>query len=305
MCRICRTSCGRHMRSWTADTVMFMNSFFIYPNTRKDGALALLPQVCAQLGRADLRLMLPSRLRTMAPEIEGVDYLEPEAAIRSADVAIVLGGDGTMLRIAREAARHDLPLLGINVGHVGFMTELEPGELGEMEKLFKGYYSIDSRMMLHVSVIRNQRVVYENDALNDIVIANGAAFRVVRVCISADDEEVTQFNGDGVIVATPTGSTAYGLSAGGPVIEPSAENLVVIPICAHALTAKSFVFSPERRIMLAASCEGGSEVFISADGGQGFAVRPDDRVIITHSPLRTRLVRLKGLSFYKILQQKL
>ena len=284
---------------------MFMKSFFIYPNMRKGDAVALVPQVCARLRRDGVRLILPMQMRAAAPEVPGADYMETDEAIRVADAAVVLGGDGTMLRIARAAAQNDVPLLGVNVGHVGFMTELEPGELGEMEKLFDGYSSIDSRMMLHVSVIRNQRVVYENDALNDIVIAKGTAFRVVRVCISADDEEVTSFNGDGVIVATPTGSTAYGLSAGGPVIEPSAENMAVIPICAHALTAKSFVFSPERRIMLTASCEGGSEVFVSADGGQGFAVRPDDRVIITHSPLRTRLVRLKGISFYKILQQKL
>lgn len=284
---------------------MFMKSFFIYPNMRKGDAVALVPQVCARLRRDGVRLILPMQMRAAAPEVPGADYMEIDEAIRVADAAVVLGGDGTMLRIARAAAQNDVPLLGVNVGHVGFMTELEPGELGEMEKLFDGYSSIDSRMMLHVSVIRNQRVVYENDALNDIVIAKGTAFRVVRVCISADDEEVTSFNGDGVIVATPTGSTAYGLSAGGPVIEPSAENMAVIPICAHALTAKSFVFSPERRIMLTASCEGGSEVFVSADGGQSFAVRPDDRVIITRSPLRTRLVRLKGISFYKILQQKL
>lgn len=284
---------------------MFMKSFFIYPNMRKGDAVALVPQVCARLRRDGVRLILPMQMRAAAPEVPGADYMETDEAIRVADAAVVLGGDGTMLRIARAAAQNDVPLLGVNVGHVGFMTELEPGELGEMEKLFDGYSSIDSRMMLHVSVIRNQRVVYENDALNDIVIAKGTAFRVVRVCISADDEEVTSFNGDGVIVATPTGSTAYGLSAGGPVIEPSAENMAVIPICAHALTAKSFVFSPERRIMLTVSCEGGSEVFVSADGGQSFAVRPDDRVIITRSPLRTRLVRLKGISFYKILQQKL
>lgn len=284
---------------------MFMKSFFIYPNMRKGDAVALVPQVCARLRRDGVRLILPMQMRAAAPEVPGADYMETDEAIRVADAAVVLGGDGTMLRIAQAAAQNDVPLLGVNVGHVGFMTELEPGELGEMEKLFDGYSSIDSRMMLHVSVIRNQRVVYENDALNDIVIAKGTAFRVVRVCISADDEEVTSFNGDGVIVATPTGSTAYGLSAGGPVIEPSAENMAVIPICAHALAAKSFVFSPERRIMLTASCEGGSEVFVSADGGQGFAVRPDDRVIITRSPLRTRLVRLKGISFYKILQQKL
>ena len=284
---------------------MFMKSFFIYPNMRKGDAVALVPQVCARLRRDGVRLILPMQMRAAAPEVPGAHNMETDEAIRVADAAVVLGGDGTMLRIARAAAQNDVPLLGVNVGHVGFMTELEPGELGEMKKLFDGYSSIDSRMMLHVSVIRNQRVVYENDALNDIVIAKGTAFRVVRVCISADDEEVTSFNGDGVIVATPTGSTAYGLSAGGPVIEPSAENMAVIPICAHALTAKSFVFSPERRIMLTASCEGGSEVFVSADGGQSFAVRPDDRVIITRSPLRTRLVRLKGISFYKILQQKL
>ena len=115
---------------------------------------------------------------------------------------------------------------------------------------------------------------------------------------------MTGFSGDGVIVATPTGSTAYGLSAGGPVIEPSAENLAVIPICAHQLAAKSFVFAPERRVSISAACDG-SEVFISADGGTGFAVRPEDSVEITRSRLRTRLVRLKGDSFYTILQHKL
>ena len=130
-----------------------------------------------------------------------------------------------MLRIARAAAQNELPLLGINVGHVGFMTELEPAELDKMQALLEGDYQLDSRMMLHVEVERHGRRVYENDALNDIVIAKGTAFRVVRVGISADGEEVTRFNGDGVIAATPTGSTAYGLSAGGPVIEPSAENL--------------------------------------------------------------------------------
>ena len=282
-----------------------MKNFFIYPNMRKDGARAVLPDVCARLHRQGVRLMLPLQMRNVPLDLPGVDYMEPDAAIRLADLAVVLGGDGTMLRLARVAALHEVPMLGINVGHVGFMTELEPSELGEMEKLFTDEYSIDSRMMLQVSVIRDRRVVYENDALNDVVVAKGTAFRVVSVSILADDKEVTRFNGDGVIVATPTGSTAYGLSAGGPVTEPSAENTAVIPTCAHALTAKSFVFAPERRITLAAACEGGSEVFISTDGGQSFAVRPDDRVVITRSPLRTRLVRLKGLSFYQILQQKL
>ena len=286
-----------------------MRTIFIYPNLRKESARAILPAVCEQLHGENVQLILPNQLRSstheLHDEVMALDYMETSEAVRLADAAVVLGGDGTMLRIARAAAQNELPLLGINVGHVGFMTELEPAELGEMRGLLDGKYSIDSRMMLHVAVERHGRVVYENDALNDIVIAKGTAFRVVRVGISADGEEVTRFNGDGVIAATPTGSTAYGLSAGGPVIEPSAENLAVIPICAHALAAKSFVFAPERTLAITARCEGGSEVFISADGGQGFAVRPDDRVLITRSALRTRLIRLKGNSFYRILQQKL
>ena len=286
-----------------------MRTIFIYPNLRKESARAILPAVCEQLQGEDVQLILPNQLRSstheLHDEVMALDYMETSEAVRLADAAVVLGGDGTMLRIARAAAQNELPLLGINVGHVGFMTELEPAELGEMRGLLDGKYSIDSRMMLHVAVERHGCVVYENDALNDIVIAKGTAFRVVRVGISADGEEVTRFNGDGVIAATPTGSTAYGLSAGGPVIEPSAENLAVIPICAHALAAKSFVFAPERTLAITARCEGGSEVFISADGGQGFAVRPDDRVLITRSALRTRLIRLKGNSFYRILQQKL
>ena len=248
-----------------------MKNIFIYPNLRKDSARDILQPVCDQLRRDGVRLMLPKQMRVVPPIIEDADYMKTEDAVQFADMAVVLGGDGTMLRLAREAAQNQL----------------------------------DSRMMLHVAVQRGGRIVYENDALNDIVIAKGTAFRVVCVGISADNEEVTRFNGDGVIAATPTGSTAYGLSAGGPVIEPSAENIAVIPICAHALAAKSFVFAPERSVSITAACEGGSEVFISADGGQGFAVRPDDRVIITRSDLQTRLIRLKGNSFYRILQQKL
>ena len=282
-----------------------MKNIFIYPNLRKDSARDILEPVFDHLRREGVRLMLPMQMRTVQPFLADADYMETDAAIQFADAAVVLGGDGTMLRLALEAAMYQVPLLGINVGHVGFMTELEPAELAEMDKLFTGDFTLDSRMMLHVAVERNGRVVYENDALNDIVIAKGTAFRVVRVGIAADNEEVTRFNGDGVIAATPTGSTAYGLSAGGPVIEPSAENIAVIPICAHALAAKSFVFAPERSVSITAACEGGSEVFISADGGQGFAVRPDDRVVITRSKLQTRLIRLKGNSFYRILQQKL
>ncbi len=182
-----------------------MKNIFIDPNLRKDSARDILQPVCDQLRRDGVRLMLPKQMRVVPPIIEDADYMKTEDAVQFADMAVVLGGDGTMLRLAREAAQNQLPLLGINVGHVGFMTELEPAELPEMEKLFTGEFSLDSRMMLHVAVQRGGRIVYENDALNDIVIAKGTAFRVVCVGISADNEAVTRFNGDGVIAATATG----------------------------------------------------------------------------------------------------
>ncbi len=281
-----------------------MKSFFIYPNLGKEEARDAIPLVCKTLRREGVQLMLPERAKTVCPFAQA-DFVPEEDAVSIANLAVVLGGDGTMLRLARDAALHGLPMLGVNIGHIGFMTELELDELGQMEKLFTDGYTLDSRMMLRVTVKRGGQAVYETDALNDIVVTKGAAFRMVHSCISADDEEVTRVNCDGVIVCTPTGSTAYGLSAGGPVIEPSAENLAVIPVCAHALMAKSFVFAPERRIMLTAFCQGEGEVFLSADGKEGFKVLPEDRVEVTRSPLRTRLVRIKGNSFYKILQRKL
>ena len=235
-----------------------------------------------------------------------MDFRDLHREIKNADMLVCFGGDGTILHASKIATAHGLPILGVNIGTMGFIAELEAGELELLRKLPTGDYTLEPRSMIDVTVTgaNGQKLLHET-ALNDAVVTKGAIARVVQVSVYCDNVEATSFSGDGVIISTPTGSTAYGLSAGGPVIEPSAENLAVIPICAHALAAKSFVFAPERTLAITAACEGGSEVFISADGGQGFAVRPDDRVLITRSALRTRLIRLKGNSFYRILQQKL
>lgn len=282
-----------------------MKTFFVYPNMSRVGAKKILPKVCAELQKYGGSVILPLALEEQDIGIKNVRYLETAEAIEIADMGVVLGGDGTMLRIAQRAAQKDLPLLGINIGHVGFITELEPEEIFEMRKLFSADYSIDSRMMLHMAVYREGELVQENDALNDVIVAKGAAFRVVHIKIDADNEVVTSFSGDGVIVSTPTGTTAYGLSAGGPIIEPSAENIAVTPICAHALHAKAFVFSPERMIRISGSCETKDAVFVAADGGESIVLGPNDWVEITRSKLTTKLIRLKGNSFYHILQQKL
>ena len=219
-------------------------------------------------------------------------------------VMVCYGGDGTLLEGVHRLCGAPIPVMGINAGHLGFLTSAPSAGLNLIFKeIAEGRLTTEARSMIEVTGDYAEQPD-TTLALNEFTVQRHGA-GMISVETYVDDQMVATYHGDGVIFSTPTGSTAYGLSAGGPVIEPSAENLAVIPICAHALAAKSFVFAPERTLAITAACEGGSEVFISADGGQGFAVRPDDRVLITRSALRTRLIRLKGNSFYRILQQKL
>lgn len=282
-----------------------MKSVFISPNLRKNGIASAIQETCQILREYPVRIMMPLHTQAIGLSDPKIQYLSSDAAIPRANFIISLGGDGTILRIARQAAIYRIPLLGINVGHVGFMTELEREEIGLVRKVLQEEYTIDSRMMLELSILRNGHVVYSQTALNDVTVTKHNPFHVICLDISADSVPVTSFRGDGVIIATPTGTTAYSLAAGGPIIEPSAENIAVTPICPHAMQAKSFVFSPEREIAVTASGLDGSVVCVSADGDGGMEVRPDDVVIVRRSKLDTRLIRIKGKSFYHILRKKL
>ena len=282
-----------------------MKSVFISPNLRKYGIASAAYDTCRLLQNHGVQMMMPIQAQTLDLDEFPILYRSSEEAIPQADFIISLGGDGTILRIARQAAIHRVPLLGINVGHVGFMTELEREEIGLVQKVLQEEYTIDSRMMLELSILRSGHVVYSQTALNDVTVTKHNPFHVIRLDISADSVPVTGFRGDGVVIATPTGSTAYSLAAGGPIIEPSAENIAVTPICPHGMHAKSFVFSPEREIAVTASGLDGSAVCVAADGDGGVEVRPDDVVVIRRSKLDTRLIRIKGKSFYHILRKKL
>lgn len=282
-----------------------MRSVFVCPNMQKHGIVDAILRVCQVLRACDAHIMMPPQAQSAGVMDPAITYLDGNEAIARADFVISLGGDGTILRVARQAAIHRVPLLGVNVGHVGFMTELEREEIDLISSIFEGKYTIDSRMMLELSLLRDGRTIYTETALNDVTVTKKNPFHVIRVDISADSVPVSGFRGDGVIIATPTGTTAYSLAAGGPIIEPSAENIAVTPICPHAFQAKSFVFSPEREIAVTASGLDGSAVCVAADGDGGMEVRPDDVVIVRRSKLDTRLIRIKGKSFYHILRKKL
>ena len=225
--------------------------------------------------------------------------------LRGADMIIAFGGDGTILHLSKTAAHRDIPVLGVNLGSLGFMAELEQKELGRLGELMDEKYTVESRMMLDVSVVREGRVIYSNLALNEAVVTRGAVSRVIRLHIRTEQGRLLDVTGDGVIVASPTGSTAYSLSAGGPVVEPTARNLIVSPICAHSVHANSYVLSPERTVTVQTEKTGYKPIFLSADGGRAFSLRNGDAVEIRRSKYETKLVRLSNKSFCDILQKKM
>lgn len=232
-------------------------------------------------------------------------FAELQQELPDADLLICFGGDGTILHAAKDATRHDVPILGINMGSVGFMAELEERELGQIKRLASGDYTIEERMMLRVSLMRGKQVVYDELALNDAVISKGSIARVAELDVAADGVNICRLTGDGVVVATPTGSTAYSMSAGGPIVEPNSDNLIVTPVCAHQLSARPMVMSAGRTIMVRLPSKSRKSVYLSTDGGKSVRVSGNDRVEIRTAECRTRLVRLTDKNFYQLLNQKL
>lgn len=225
--------------------------------------------------------------------------------LATADLLICFGGDGTILHAARDATTHGVPILGVNTGSVGFMAELERGELPLLAPLAHGLYTIEERMMLDVKVLRGDKLVSQDTALNDAVISKGSMARVAEMEVLADRIKATSITGDGVIVATPTGSTAYSMSAGGPIVEPTSKSIIVTPVCAHQLTARAMVLAPERVVTVQLPRGNRKYLYLSVDGGKAVRLTGGDRVDICQSKRTTQLVRLADRSFYQVINQKL
>ncbi|SFQ05712.1 NAD+ kinase [Oscillibacter sp. PC13] len=235
------------------------------------------------------------------------DYrLQPlNQELRSADLLITFGGDGTILHLAKLAALNKTPVLGINMGGLGFIAELEAGELEALRKLADWKFEVESRMMLDVSVWRDGKQIYNNLGLNDAVIREGPISHVIHLKVSSDGRHLADIAGDGVIIATPTGSTAYSLSAGGPVVEPVAQTMVVCPICTHNMRFSSYVLSPEHTLTIELERNGRKPVYLFVDESRAFALKSDDKVQVRRSKYVTKLVHLSEKSFCEIFAQKM
>ena len=214
-----------------------------------------------------------------------------------ADLIICLGGDGTIINTARKAARFDIPILGINLGRVGYTAELEPEEICLIDKIFTNEYTYEYRMMLAVND--------EYIALNDAVLSKGMTPHIAEFELKCDGKLLTHYRADGLIVATPTGSTAYSMAAGGPVIDPKLDCFCVTPICSHSLNAKPLIFAPESVLEIINLYRGKSDMYLTVDGNEIITLKYNSSVIITKSDITVKMLRIKKDSFYSILNKKM
>lgn len=252
----------------------------------------------------ETRICLPFEVDKSYELPRDLRFSRLDRELPSASMVICFGGDGTILHMAKAATRHGLPILGVNIGTMGFMAELESTELSQLSRLAKDDYTIDSRMMLDVTVHREKDIIFHDICLNDVVITKGAVARIVHLAVECDGVQAMECGGDGVIVATPTGSTAYSLSAGGPIVEPEARSILITPICAHDVVSRCIVSSDKRMITLRLTQNARRNAFLSVDGGKALRMNIGDVATVRKSNLVTKLIRLKDRSFYDVVSVK-
>ena len=261
----------------------------------------LLQQDCQILVAAFNREKI-ARLRRNHPDFT---YIPMESVYAEADIIVVMGGDGTILEAARRAAQRATPILGINMGRLGYMAELEMGELDLLSRLFTGEYTVEKRSMLRVELLAAGELKSFCYALNDAVISNGSVARIIDLELSESGVHVANYRADGLIIATPTGSTAYSMSAGGAIVDPRVECFCVTPICPHSFIARPLIFSDRSVLEIRNICQREKSLYLTVDGRMSFELYRNQTVRITKSNMETGLIRLKECGFYSKLRKKM
>ncbi|MBR2742238.1 MAG: NAD(+)/NADH kinase [Clostridia bacterium] len=281
-----------------------MKKAFIIPNTGKpqwrDAVLSITKTIEEAGGESFLEYRHKPELNALNIKFAALEEVSSEI-----DFIITLGGDGTLIAAATRAAALDIPVLGINIGNLGYLVELDADERDELKKVFEGKFTFDTRAMLDISVIRSGETIKQITALNEAVISKSLIAHPVDLSFYADGILVNEFRADGMIVATPTGSTAYSLSAGGPVMEPKTPSVVITPVCPHSLVSIPIVMSIMSTFQIKVTGEGDREAYLSADGNKYGRLLIGDTVQVSRSKLELKLIRVKNRNFYTILRQKL
>ncbi len=268
---------------------------------KKDDAIKIAGNIINLYGK-DMDIYLDEESARFLNFEKGVEL---EHVGEGADLIIVLGGDGTMLAVARQLKGRDVPILGVNLGGLGFLTEISVEEMPIMlEKIVSGQYKLSTRMMLDVCVIREGNRVFEFSVLNYAVITKDALARIIDIEVYVNSVYLTTYKADGLIFSTPTGSTGYSLSAGGPILYPTLRNMIVTPICPHMLTNRPLIL-PEDVSMMAVLRSENERVVLTIDGQIGFPLEYRDEVVVKKSPDTVRLIKSSFRGYFEILREKL
>lgn len=270
--------------------------------------IAVFPNVNNN-GVDELKSLIVTKLQSIGIDVCVVEmedglFINSEQAILDSDISIAVGGDGTTLNVAKMAAQQGKATLGVNAGRLGFMSGLEKNEIDLLDKLVSGDYSIDERSMIKVSFLNNG-CERECHCLNDVVISRGDLARLIDISVENQGRLVTKTRADGMIVATPTGSTAYSMAAGGPVVSPETSCYVVTPICPHSLVNRSIVFPSDQELVLTVCNDKNNSAFLSDDGENSYQIEPDTQIIVSKSEFTAKLIKIKPDNFYEILNKKI
>lgn len=277
----------------------------VFPNINNFGVKEIAEDVFSVLKKLNATVYVDEKLKGCFPE-SSVKFEYSDKLIDLCDVAIAIGGDGTTLNIAKKTAQKNKAILGINAGRLGFMSGLEKDELELLENVVKGKYEIDKRLMLEAQVIdHNGNLISSHHCLNDAVISRGNFARLVDVELYCNGREVRKMRADGVIISTPTGSTAYSMAAGGPVVSPEASCILATPICPHSLMDRSIIFSIDAHLVIKAGNDKSECPVLNIDGQEMIELKNGYSVHIKTSDIKTTLIKLKPENFYEILNKKL
>lgn len=270
----------------------------VIPNLDKRGSSDMVEKLGDFLAGCDIEAFLPDNIYCSKYK-----NLPEDELFKTADIIITIGGDGTIIRYAKRAAAYGKPILGINAGRMGYLANIEQSEYKLLSKIKKGEYSIEDRMMLHITVKDNDKITGEYDALNDAVITSGFISRIIDITAFLDSDCI-RYRADGLIASTPTGSTAYSMSAGGPIIDPSMNCICLTPICSHTLSAKPILISSDKIVKFKAFSKKRTDIYLSVDGRKVANIKPYTQIYLSESKARVKLIRLNDRSFYKTLSVK-
>lgn len=275
----------------------------IFPNFNNDGVLQTCEEICKELDKLDVEYSVAKCNESDETGTLPL-FFDTDELIENCDIVIVVGGDGTTLNVAKAASLHNKLTLGINAGRLGFMSGLERDELSLLNRLASGEYEVEERMMIDARLM-TENGIQDFICLNDAVITRGDLARLIDVTVKSDGRVITKNRADGMIIATPTGSTAYSMAAGGPVVSPDNSCFVVTPICPHSLVNRSIVFSSDKELEITVENDKNNTSYLSIDGEKSVTVTKNSKIIISKSEYVAKLIKIKPESFYEILNKKL